>query len=108
MHAPALAPYFDHEVYPGDGRGQSDDEILDIARERGTSSYHLMGTCKMGPATDPSAVVDPELRVHGLSGLRVIDASIMPTMLSANLNAGAIMIGEKGADLVRARQLPSG
>ena len=107
MHAPALAPYFDHEVYPGPGRGQSDDEILDIARERGTSSYHLMGTCKMGPATDPLAVVDPELRVHGLSGLRVIDASIMPTMLSANLNAGALMIGEKGADLVRGRQLPS-
>ena len=64
-----------------------------------------MGTCKMGPATDPSAVVDPELRVHGLSGLRVIDASIMPTMLSANLNAGALMIGEKGADLVRGRSL---
>ncbi len=103
MHAPALAPYFDHEVYPGIARGQSDDELLDIARERGTSSYHLMGTCKMGPATDPSAVVDPELRVHGLSGLRVIDASIMPTMLSANLNAGALMIGEKGADLVRGR-----
>ncbi|MEC7211756.1 MAG: GMC oxidoreductase, partial [Pseudomonadota bacterium] len=108
MHAPALAPYFDHEVYPGPARGQSDDEILEIARERGTSSYHLMGTCKMGPATDPLAVVDPELRVHGLSGLRVIDASIMPTMLSANLNAGALMIGEKGADLVRGRQLPSG
>ena len=108
MHAPALAPYFDHEVYPGPARGQSDDEILEIARERGTSSYHLMGTCKMGPATDPLAVVDPELRVHGLSGLRVIDASIMPTMLSANLNAGALMIGEKGADLVRGRQLPPG
>ena len=106
MHAPALAPYFDHEVYPGPGRGQSDDELLDIARERGTSSYHLMGTCKMGPANDPLAVVDPELRVHGLSGLRVIDASIMPTMLSANLNAGALMIGEKGADLVRGQGLP--
>ena len=107
MHAPALAPYFDHEVYPGPGCGKTDDEILDIARERGTSSYHLMGTCKMGPATDPQAVVDSELRVHGLSGLRVIDASIMPTMLSANLNAGALMIGEKGADLVRGRQLQS-
>ena len=106
MHAPALAPYFDHEVYPGVERGQTDDEILDIARERGTSSYHLMGTCKMGPQTDPMAVVDPELRVHGIDGLRVIDASIMPTMLSANLNAGAIMIGEKGADLVRGQTLP--
>ena len=107
MHAPAFAPCFDHEVYPGPDRGQSDDELLDIARERGTSSYHLMGTCKMGPATDPAAVVDPELRVHGISGLRVIDASIMPTMLSANLNAGALMIGEKGADLVRGRTLPA-
>ena len=106
MHAPALAPYLDFEVYPGDGRGQDDDELLEIARERGTSCYHLMGTCKMGPESDPSAVVDPELRVHGLSGLRVIDASIMPTMLSANLNAGALMIGEKGADLVRGRKLP--
>ena len=106
MHAPALAPYLDSEVYPGDGRGQDDDELLEIARERGTSCYHLMGTCKMGPESDPSAVVDPELRVHGLSGLRVIDASIMPTMLSANLNAGALMIGEKGADLVRGRKLP--
>ena len=65
-----------------------------------------MGTCKMGPGNDPLAVVDPELRVHGLSGLRVIDASIMPTMLSANLNAGALMIGEKGADLVRGQGLP--
>lgn len=107
MHAPALAPYFDHEVYPGVERGQTDDELLDIARERGTSSYHLMGTCKMGPASDRSAVVDSELRVHGLAGLRVIDASIMPTMLSANLNAGALMIGEKGADLVRGRSLPA-
>lgn len=103
MHAPALAPYFDHEVYPGDGRGQTDDEILAIARERGTSSYHLMGTCKMGPQSDKMAVVDEELCVHGIANLRVIDASIMPTMLSANLNAGALMIGEKGADLVKSR-----
>ena len=107
MHAPALAPYFDHEVYPGIDRGRTDADVLDVARERGTSSYHLMGTCRMGPATDRSAVVDHTLRVHGLAGLRVIDASIMPTMLSANLNAGALMIGEKGADLVRGRKLPA-
>ena len=107
MHAPALAHYFDHEVYPGIERGQTDDELLDIARERGTSTYHMMGTCKMAPASDRRAVVDHELRVHGLSGLRVADASIMPTMLSANLNAGAIMIGDKAADLVRGRALPA-
>lgn len=60
----------------------------------------MMGTCRMAPDTDPTAVVDDTLRVHGLDGLRVIDASIMPTMLSANLNAGAMLIGEKGSDLV--------
>ena len=107
MHAPAMARYLDHEVYPGIERGQTDDELLDIARERGTSTYHMMGTCKMAPAGDSTAVVDHELRVHGLSGLRVADTSIMPTMLSANLNAGAIMIGDKAADLVRGRTLPS-
>ena len=106
MHAAALEPYFDHEVYPGIERGQSDDELLEIARERGTSTYHLMGTCRMGPQTDPTAVVDNQLRVYGMENLRVIDASIMPTMLSANLNAGAIMIGEKGADLVLGQTLP--
>ena len=101
MHSDAIAPYFDHEVYPGIEKGQNDDELLQIARERGTSTYHLMGTCRMGPDTDPTTVVDNQLKVHGLEGLRVIDASIMPTMLSSNLNAGALMIGEKGADLVR-------
>jgi choline dehydrogenase len=99
MHSSALAPYLDHEVYPGP-HIESDDELLQVARERGTSTYHMMGTCRMAPDTDSTAVVDDNLRVHGLDGLRVIDASIMPTMLSANLNAGAIVIGEKGSDLV--------
>ena len=95
----ALAPYFDYEVYPGDAV-QSDDELLEVARQRGTTTFHVMGTCRMGPESDPTAVVDDQLRVRGLQGLRVIDASIMPSMLSANLNAAAMMIGEKGADLV--------
>ena len=73
---------------------------LQIARERGTTTYHQMGTCRMGPKTDPTAVVDSNLKVYGLNNLRVIDASIMPTLLSANLNAGAIMIGEKGSDMI--------
>ena len=99
MRADALAPYFKHEAYPGDAI-QGDDELLDVARQRSTTLYHLMGTCRMAPKTDPHAVVDDKLRVHGMQNLRVIDASIMPTMLSANLNAGVLMIAEKGADMV--------
>lgn len=63
--------------------------------------YHPAGTCKMGPDTDPEAVVDPGLRVRGISNLRVIDASIMPDIVSGNTNAPTLMIGEKGADLVK-------
>ena len=65
-----------------------------------------MGTCRMGPAEDPTAVVDDQLKVRGLDALRVIDASIMPAMLSANLNAGTMMIGEKGADLLLGKTPP--
>lgn len=99
MRTEPLAPYFDFEQYPGD-KVQSDDELMQVAKERGTTTFHPMGTCRMGPESDPTAVVDDQLRVRGMDGLRVIDASIMPTMLSANLNAAAMMIGEKGADLV--------
>ena len=65
-----------------------------------------MGTCRMGPSSDPTAVVDDRLRVHGLDGLRVIDASVMPAMISANLNAAVMMIAEKGADLVLDKPAP--
>jgi len=99
MHTEAMKPYFEAEEYPG-AEIQSDDELLEAARHWGSTTYHVMGTCRMGPETDPTAVVDDQLRVRGIQGLRVIDASIMPTMLSANLNAGAMMIGEKGSDLV--------
>lgn len=99
MTTPAMQPYLDGEEYPGQDV-QSDDELLDAARKWGNTTYHLMGTCRMGPASDPTAVVDDQLRVRGLEGLRVIDASIMPAMISANLNAATMMIGEKGADLV--------
>jgi len=99
MHTAPLAPYFEYEAYPGKDV-QGDDELLDIARQRSTTLYHLMGTCRMGPETDPTAVVDNRLCVHGMQNLRVIDASIMPTMLSANLNAGVLMIAEKGSDMV--------
>jgi len=100
-----LEPYYDHEDFPGPGV-QSDDELLGAAKQRGTTTFHPSGTCRMGPASDPTAVVDDQLRVHGLDGLRVIDASIMPTMLSANLNAATMMIAEKASDLLLGRTAP--
>jgi choline dehydrogenase len=100
-----LQPYFDYEDFPGE-HVQGDDELLGAARQRGTTTFHPAGTCRMGPASDPLAVVDDELRVHGLDGLRVIDASIMPTMLSANLNAATLMLADKASDLIRGRAPP--
>jgi choline dehydrogenase len=100
-----LAPWYDYEDFPGPDV-QSDDELLGAAKERGTTTFHPMGTCKMGPASDPAAVVDDELRVHGLEGLRVIDASVMPSILSANLNAATLMIAEKAADIILGRRAP--
>ena len=100
-----LAPYYDHEDFPGD-TVQSDDEMLAAAKERGTTTFHPMGTCRMGPVSDPSAVVDDELRVRGLEGLRVADASVMPMMLSANINAGTMMIADKASDFIRGKAPP--
>ncbi len=100
-----LQPYYDYEDFPGEAV-QSDEELLGAARQRGTTTFHPAGTCRMGLRTDPLAVVDDELRVHGLDGLRVIDASIMPTMLSANLNAATLMIADKASDLIRGRTPP--
>ena len=99
MNTEALAPYFDYEGYPG-AHVQKDDELLDVARQRSTTLYHLMGTCRMAAKTDPTAVVDDQLCIHGLQNVRVIDASIMPSMPSANLNAAVMMIAEKGADMI--------
>ena len=97
MTAPAMAPLQLSELGPGPDR-DTDDAILDWVRETAETTYHPVGTCKMGP--DAMAVVDHELRVHGIAGLRVADASIMPTLTSGNTNAPAIMIGEKAADLI--------
>jgi choline dehydrogenase len=100
-----LSPYNDGEMFPGPDV-RTDDELLGAAKERGTTTFHVMGTCRMGPASDPTAVVDDQLRVHGLEGLRVVDASIMPMMPSANINAATIMIAEKAADMIRGRPPP--
>ncbi|MGC8475997.1 MAG: GMC family oxidoreductase [Acetobacteraceae bacterium] len=91
--------YRDFEMNPGE-RVQTDAEWLEFARNNGQTTYHVVGTCKMG--SDPMAVVDDTLRVRGIDGLRVIDASIMPTLVSGNTNAAVIMIAEKGADFVKA------
>ncbi len=102
LHTPELAHYFDGDMLPGP-QVQSDDEYLDYARQYGSTAYHLIGTARMGPATDPTAVVDDQLRVHGMQGLRVADASIMPNMPSANTYATTMMIAEKAADMIRGR-----
>jgi choline dehydrogenase len=99
MAAKAFRPYLGAERFPGPDR-QSDAEIADFIRAAAETEYHPVGTCKMG--ADPLAVVDAELRVHGIAGLRVVDASIMPTLVSGNTNAPSIMIGEKGAAMIRA------
>ncbi|MEI9984734.1 MAG: GMC family oxidoreductase N-terminal domain-containing protein [Aliidongia sp.] len=101
LTAPPLAPFVETELFPG-ADVQSDDEWLAFARQYGNSSYHLVGTCRMGPASDPTAVVDERLRVRGVRGLRVVDASIMPTMPSANTYAATMMIAEKASDMILA------
>jgi choline dehydrogenase len=97
MTAPAMAALQTRELAPGPAQG-TDEEILDWVRQTAETTYHPVGTCKMG--SDAKAVVDHQLKVHGVEGLRVADASIMPTLISGNTNAPAIMIGEKAADMV--------
>ncbi|WP_152220975.1 choline dehydrogenase [Pseudomonas sp. SCB32] len=97
---PAMRAYAGDELVPG--ADQTTDAQLDAWARRVTETgYHASGTCKMGPAGDPAAVVDAQLRVHGLRGLRVVDASIMPEIVSGNTNAPTVMIAEKASDLIR-------
>ena len=103
LHSNALKHLFEEEVVPGK-QIHTDDELLDFARLSGNTGYHLCGTNKMGQASDPMAVVGPDLRVLGLDGIRVIDASIMPTVTSANTCAATYMIAEKGADMILQKQ----
>jgi choline dehydrogenase len=95
----ALQPYVERELMPGPDV-ETDEQLLDYARTWGTTIYHPVGTCAMGRG--PQAVVDPQLRVHGVEGLRVVDASIMPRLISGNTNAPTIMIAEKASDMIRA------
>jgi choline dehydrogenase len=97
MGAPAMKWLGPEEIAPGP-RAQSDSELLDFVARNAETTYHPVGTCRMG--SDPLAVVDDRLRVHGIAGLRVADASIMPTLTSGNTNAPSIMIGEKAARMV--------
>ena len=95
---PSFKRHLKREVMPGP-EVQTDEAMLAVAKEKGTTVFHPCGTCKMG--SDPKAVVDQRLRVHGIKGLRVIDASIMPNMISGNTNAPTIMIAEKASDMIR-------
>jgi choline dehydrogenase len=99
MEQPAIAAYCNHEMAPG-AAVQTDAQWADFARSNGQTIYHPVGTCKMG--IDPQSVVDPALRLHGMTGVRIVDASVMPKIVSANTEASVLMIAEKGADLILA------
>lgn len=104
LHTPELAPFLERETLPGP-QAQTDDELLDFAKKNGSTTYHLIGTCRMGPDSDPSTVVNDRLQVHGMEGLRIVDASIMPSMPSANTYATTLMIAEKASDFIRGKEM---
>jgi choline dehydrogenase len=93
-----MRPYIRREIKPGPD-ASDDAALLEFCRNHGATIFHPSGTCKMGH--DPLAVVDARLRVHGVAGLRVIDCSVMPTLVSGNTNAPAVMMAEKAADMIR-------
>ncbi|HET8832994.1 MAG TPA: GMC oxidoreductase, partial [Casimicrobiaceae bacterium] len=103
VRQPSLARFAERETLPGPDAGS--DEVLDaFIRKTAITVHHPAGTCRMGPPGDPMAVTDDEGRVHGVQGLRVVDASLMPDLTSGNINAPVIMIAEKIADRVRRRR----
>jgi choline dehydrogenase len=95
----AMRPLVAGEYRPG-ADAVSDDELLEFARNTGGTIFHPSGTTRMGPAADPTAVVDPQLRVHGMDALRVVDCGIMPTLVSGNTNVPVVMIAEKAAAMI--------
>src|SRR4029434_393151 len=97
VRAPALARFAPEEMLPGP-QIQTDEALARAAGDIGTTIFHPVGTCRMGPASDPRCVVDTRLRVHGIAGLRVVDASVMPTITSGNTNSPTLMIAERGAE----------
>ncbi|WP_175782759.1 GMC family oxidoreductase [Burkholderia anthina] len=103
LHSPTLAKYLVEETVPGE-TVKTDEQMLDFCRHHGSTGFHLVGTARMGPTSDPMAVVDSALRVHGLENLRVVDASVMPRITSGNTYAATLMIAEKAADMIRGRQ----
>lgn len=103
LHSPMLSKYLVEETIPG-VKVQTDEQMLDFCRMNGSTGYHLVGTAKMGPKLDKMAVVDHELRVHGMQSLRVVDASVMPMIVSANTYAATMMIAEKASDLIKSRK----
>lgn len=106
MAAEPMAALIEAEREPG-VKAKDEAGLLALAREAGTTIYHPVGTCAMGGRDDAMAVLDPELRVRGIAGLRIADASVMPRLVSGNTNAPAIMIGEKAADLILGRTAPA-
>jgi choline dehydrogenase/4-pyridoxate dehydrogenase len=98
----ALKPFIARQIMPGAGV-KTDEQLEAFVRNSVVTTHHPCGTCKMGPASDPMAVVDPQLRVRGVEGLRVIDASVFPDIIGANINAAVIMIAERAADMLRRR-----
>jgi choline dehydrogenase len=105
LATPPMQRYYAHEDFPGP-HVQTDDELLDAATRRAQTTFHPCSTCRMGPATDRNTVVDDQLRVHGMERLRIVDASVMPRITTANLNASTLMIAEKAADIIRQRPAP--
>jgi choline dehydrogenase len=102
LHSEDMARYVTEETIPGRDV-ESDDEMLEFCKRNGSTGFHLVGTARMGPSHDRMAVVDDQLRVHGVDGLRIADASVMPTIPSANTYAATMMIAEKASDLICGR-----
>ena len=97
--APSMRPFIKAEISPGQGC-QTPDDIDAHIRKTAITVHHPAGTCRMGAANDPRTVVSPDLRVHGVDGLRVVDASVMPDLPNGNINAAVLMIAERAADMI--------